>query len=107
MYGTVSLGWAASSLLRGSQWPAAPVRFIQRSPSHSCSANVWQEAKPFDYNATPSFTLGLSDITQKLDLDLDINAGGQVESHEHVDRLGIGIQNIDQAVVCADFKMLM
>ena len=45
--------------------------------------------------------------TGNLDFDLDIDTGRQAEPHQHVDRLGIGFQNIDQPVVGADFKMLV
>lgn len=41
------------------------------------------------------------------DLDFDIDAGGQIQTHEHVNGLGIRIQNIDHPVVCADFEMFV
>ncbi len=37
----------------------------------------------------------------------NVHTRRKVQSHEHIDGLGIRIQNIDQAVMCADFKMLV
>ena len=41
------------------------------------------------------------------DLDFDIDAGGQIQTHQHVDGLGIRIQNIDHPVVSADLEMFV
>jgi hypothetical protein len=37
----------------------------------------------------------------------NVHTRRKVQSHEHIDGLGVWIQNIDQAVMCADFKMLV
>src|SRR5512140_2437159 len=42
-----------------------------------------------------------------LDFYLNINARRQIEPHEHIDRLGIWIENIDQAVMSPNFKVLV
>ena len=42
-----------------------------------------------------------------LNLDFDIDPGGQVQPHEHIDRLRIWIEDIDQAVVRADLEVLV
>jgi hypothetical protein len=42
-----------------------------------------------------------------LDFNLDIHTRRKVEPHQHINRLGIWIEYIDQTVVRADFKMLM
>jgi len=42
-----------------------------------------------------------------LDFDFDIHTRRKVQAHEHINRLGIGIQNVNQAVVSADFKVLV
>ena len=44
---------------------------------------------------------------QLLDLDLNIHAGRQVETHEHVDGLWIGFKHVDQTIVGADLKVLV
>lgn len=43
----------------------------------------------------------------RLDFDLNIHASRQAETHQHVNRLGIGFQNVDQPVMGADFEMLV
>ena len=46
-------------------------------------------------------------ISFPLNLNLDIHTRREAEAHEHVNRLGIGLQHIDQAVVRANFKVLV
>src|SRR3954447_22742709 len=41
-----------------------------------------------------------------LELDLDVHAGGQVELHERVHGLRGGVDDIEHALVRADFKLL-
>ena len=42
-----------------------------------------------------------------LNLNLDIYTRWQIEPHQHIDRLRIRIKNIDEAIMCADFKVLV
>ena len=42
-----------------------------------------------------------------LNLYFNVHTRWKVQSHEHIDGFGIRVQNIDQAVMCADFKMLV
>ena len=46
-------------------------------------------------------------ILKNLNLDLDINAGGQIEPHQHIDGLGIRVHDIDQPVVSPDLKVFL
>src|SRR5262249_50265443 len=41
-----------------------------------------------------------------LELDLDVDAGGQVEPHQRVDGLGRRLMDVDQPLVRADLEML-
>src|SRR4051794_5340713 len=50
----------------------------------------------------PMMTLGLI----ALELDLDVHAGGEVEPHQRVDRLGRGLVDVDQPLVRADLEVL-
>ena len=43
----------------------------------------------------------------KLDFDFDIHARRHVQTHQHVNRLGIRVKNINQAIVRAYLEMLM
>src|SRR6476660_10380797 len=40
------------------------------------------------------------------ELDLDVDAGGQVESHQRVDRLRRGVNDVDQTLVRAHLEVL-
>jgi len=40
-------------------------------------------------------------------LDFDIHARGQIQTHQHINCLGIGFQNVDKAVVRPDLKVLL
>lgn len=42
-----------------------------------------------------------------LDLDLNIHASRQVEPHQHVNRLRIGVENINQTIVRPNLKVLV
>jgi hypothetical protein len=42
-----------------------------------------------------------------LNLDLNVHTRGQVQSHQHVNRLGVRIKNIDEAIVGANFEVLV
>ena len=41
-----------------------------------------------------------------LDLDLDVDAGGEVEALEAVDRLGRGLEDVEQALVDPHLEVL-
>ena len=43
---------------------------------------------------------------RSLELDLDVDAGGQVEAHQAVDRAGAGVEDVDEALVGAHLKLL-
>src|SRR4051812_20909470 len=43
---------------------------------------------------------------QSLQLDLDVDAGRQVEAHERVDRLRRGVENVDEPLVRAHLEVL-
>ncbi len=49
----------------------------------------------------------LPNFSSLLDLDLDIHAGRKVQTHEHVNGLGVRVEDVDQAVVRAHFKVLV
>ena len=42
-----------------------------------------------------------------LDLDFNIHACGQIESHQGVDSFTIGIEYVDKTLVGTNFKMLL
>ena len=42
-----------------------------------------------------------------LDLDFDIYTRGQVQSHQHIDRLGVGIKNVYKTIVSTNFEVLV
>lgn len=42
-----------------------------------------------------------------LDFDLDVNARRKVQAHQHIDRLGIRVQHINQSIMGPDLKMLV
>src|SRR6201996_1825537 len=45
-------------------------------------------------------------ISESSELDLDVDAGRQVEPHERVDRLGRRIDDVDQSLVCPHLEVL-
>lgn len=42
-----------------------------------------------------------------LDFYLDIHTRRKVQAHEHINRLRVRIKDINQTVMCADFKVLV
>src|SRR5688500_8315411 len=40
------------------------------------------------------------------ELDLDVDASGQIELHQRVDRLGVGLHDIEQPLVGAHLELL-
>ena len=42
----------------------------------------------------------------RLELDLDVNAGGKVETHERVDGAAGGVEDVDEALVGAHLELL-
>src|SRR5690606_36676290 len=44
---------------------------------------------------------------RRLDLDLDVHARPQVQPHQRVDRFAVGLQHVDQALVCPDLEVLL
>ena len=41
-----------------------------------------------------------------LELDLDVDAGGELELHQRVDGLGRGVEDVDQPLVRPDLELL-
>jgi len=60
-----------------------------------------QTANPLEISPPPAT------VQRMLNFDLDINACWQVQSHQHINRFGIRINHINQAIVRADLKMLL
>src|SRR2546423_9550295 len=60
------------------------------------------------FSARPGFRTEIPDEqrTFQLKLDLDIDAAGQVEPHEGVDRLRPGIEDVDEPLVRAHLEVL-
>jgi hypothetical protein len=48
-----------------------------------------------------------SDNICSLNLYFNVHTRRQVKPHQHVDRLGVGIEDVDQAVVRTDFEVLV
>ena len=42
----------------------------------------------------------------ELQLDLDLNTGGQLQSHQSLNGLGIGLGDVDQSLVSAALELL-
>src|SRR4051794_35088624 len=54
----------------------------------------------------PSFVPMMPLLMSSLQLDLDVDAGRQVEAHQRVDRLGRRLVDVDQPLVRADLEVL-
>src|SRR5206468_11687625 len=62
------------------------------------SPNTWVMPIFLPINASTIITL--------LELDLDVDAGGQIEAHQRIHRLRSGIAYVDQSLVGADLELL-
>lgn len=50
--------------------------------------------------------IGHYNVETRLQLDLDVNAGGELQAHESLDRLVGRLQNVDQTLVRAGLELL-
>ncbi len=102
--------------------------FRDCQPGHGCiipnrSAVYWSTVKPRVCSLAYKTALTLPpfcDLVTTLFTHLDrsmkaeilyfyfnVHTRRKVQAHQHVDGLGVWIQDINQAVMCADFKMLV
>ena len=50
--------------------------------------------------------IGHYNVETRLQLDLDVNAGGELQAHESLDRLVGRLQNVDQTLMSAALELL-
>src|SRR5699024_10519762 len=70
------------------------------SSSHTCVMPTLRPIRP--RAVAREFVL----MTVPSKLDFDVDAGGQVEAHQRVDRLRRRIHNVDKPLMCAHLEML-
>src|SRR5690606_1675979 len=92
--------------------PARALARCQRTTSHRrCSlTSAANTSSATSISATPlpsrSITLSLAMASGTSGLDLDVHASRQVELHQRVEGLLVGLDDVEQPLVCADLELL-
>jgi len=84
---------------------AAPLRAVRKDRHVACRA-IKQE-KRYPLRSTLSRLIRTGEARKiRLGLEFDINARRQIEVHQRIDHLGVGLKDIDQPLVGPHFEVL-